>query len=121
MGARTKHLEMWLKRAGFMEGMRPHIAWVTSKEWAEIAAEVEELNLASEKPVISQPTNKTFQALRLLDGRLTIRNSGTEDQETCNTMNRLDLGTDAAIMAARAQKLFPICRLDEEMRLPNIG
>lgn len=118
---KTDHLGTWLKRAGFMEGMRTHTAWITSTEWAEIAKEIEALNLASETPIIVMPTNKNFNALRIAGGKLILRNSGTEDQEWCNQLNWDELGTDAILLKTRAQQLFPVARIDEEKKVPILS
>lgn len=118
---KTDHLGKWLKRAGFMEGMRPHLAWITSTEWKQIALEIDDLNVHSETPIITQPTNKNFHRLRLLDGRLTLVNSGTESQALCDKRNWDELGDDAFLLQMRAQQIFPQARIDEQKKVPTLS
>ena len=60
--------------------------YLTSTQWAGIAAEVAALAPVGATTSLGRPiTPKTFQQLKL--GRLTVWNSGTEDQDVCDMLN----------------------------------
>ena len=82
----TQHIDRWLKVSGIL-GEIHAVAWVTSKEWGEIAEELKKPDYAA----TTIPTNKNFRTLRVAYN-LQLRNSGTEDQAVVNEMNRIELG-----------------------------
>ena len=59
--------------------------FLTSADWAKVAAEVAAMpGLATDKAGVA-PTRSNFSRLKI--GRLTAINSGTEDQDVCNALN----------------------------------
>ena len=96
----TQHIQRWLRVSGLL-GDISSTAWVTAREWGEIAEELKHPDYEA----TTIPTNKNFRALRVAKNLL-LRNSGTEDQIVVNIMNQRELGeTNSAIFAFRRDSL----------------
>jgi hypothetical protein len=103
----TDHIKRWLRVSGILADISS-TAWVTAREWGEIAEELKDPDYAS----TTVPTNKNFRALRVAKNLL-LRNSGTDDQIVVNIMNQRELGeTNAAIFAFRRDNLRQKRELD---------
>lgn len=97
----TEHIKRWLRVSGIL-GEIHSVAWVTSKEWGEIAQELKHPDYEA----TTVPTNANFRALKVAHN-LQLRNSGTEDQGVVNEMNRVELGEkNARIFAWRRDNLI---------------
>lgn len=64
----------------------PAIMYVTTTTWAALAAELR-------AQYSSTPTPANFASIRI--GKLTVVNSGSDDQEACDTANKLDAEKNA--------------------------
>ena len=96
----TEHIKRWLRVSGIL-GDISATAWVTAREWGEIAKELKRPDYEA----TTVPTNKNFRTLRVAKNLL-LRNSGTEDQIVVNIMNQRELGeTNSAIFAFRRDSL----------------
>ena len=74
----------WLKRTAQIVYPTFTTVFLTSTDWAGVAAEVSAVpNLHTNKG--HKPTKKNFSRLNI--GRLTAVNSGTEDQGVCDLLN----------------------------------
>lgn len=103
----TQHIQRWLRVSGIL-GDISSTAWVTAREWGEIAEELKDPEYAA----TTVPTNKNFRALRVAKNLL-LRNSGTDDQIVVNIMNQRELGpTNEQIFAWRRDALRQRKQLD---------
>ena len=66
------------------------IAYLTSSEWGELHKEITEQYKDATKGQLSRDTFTEC----LIDKNLTLRNSGTEDQNEVNMLNVISLGED---------------------------
>lgn len=71
---------------------RPATMYVTSAHWARIAAEIRANHQADLKQPWNLPHRDNFKRMKI--GKLTVINSGTEDQEVCNTANWFECPPD---------------------------
>jgi murein L,D-transpeptidase YcbB/YkuD len=111
----TQHIQRWLRVSGILADIST-TAWVTAREWGEIAAELKDPEYAA----TTVPTNKNFRALRV-SKNLLLRNSGTDDQIVVNIMNQRELGeTNEAIFAFRRDALRQRKPLDIGTDVENV-
>ena len=111
----TSHIQRWLRVSGILADIST-TAWVTAREWGEIAAELKDPEYAA----TTVPTNKNFRALRV-SKNLLLRNSGTDDQIVVNIMNQRELGeTNEAIFAFRRDALRQRKPLDIGTDVENV-
>lgn len=83
----AKIVPKWQKVSGILANIHV-VAWLTATEWGDLAKEIGEEYYSS-----VTPSNQNFTQCRI-GKNLLLRNSGTEDQEVVNEMNRLELGEE---------------------------
>jgi murein L,D-transpeptidase YcbB/YkuD len=111
----TSHIQRWLRVSGILADIST-TAWVTAREWGEIATELKDPEYAA----TTVPTNKNFRALRVAKNLL-LRNSGTDDQIIVNIMNQRELGeTNEAIFEFRRDALRQRKPLDIGTDVENV-
>lgn len=81
-------LKTW-KRVSALLGDLHTCAWLTSSDWAKLAAEVNALR--EDQGINIAATNKTFKQC-YIGPNLLLRNSGTDDQGVVNSMNWIEIG-----------------------------
>lgn len=100
----TQHIPKWTRVSSILGEMK-HKAFVTSTEWGEIAKELETYELIDPSKPGVRPTPTNFKQMRI-GSNLTLVNAGTEDQETVNYMNVIELGEDLTIFQMRRDALI---------------
>lgn len=92
----TDHVARWQRVESILAaGHRPlsKIAYVTSREWGEIAKELEGYDMIDPSRPTIRPNPMNFKQMRI--GKcLLLRNSGTEDQDVCDMLNMRELGEE---------------------------
>ena len=84
-------LKKWTRVANLLGITNRKIdAWLTSTEWAQLAKDV--AATAADQGITTPLTRTNFGAECKLGHSLTLRNSGTEDQDVVNEINWLTFG-----------------------------
>ena len=95
----TDHIKKWQRVSGLL-GEIHAVAYVTSKEWGEIAKE-----LVEKYESAITPTNANFKQC-YVGKNLLLRNAGTEDQGLVNALNYIEMEPFIEQFAWRRENLI---------------